>query len=245
MDHVLIADGNPLCREGLSAILRQLYEPYAILAASDLDGAVQHLSQAASAILMVVDLALPGLDEFDGLQRLRMKYSRLRIVAISWSEDRNRALAALGAGAHGYVPKTASAPDMMSAFRAVMEGQVYVPPTVSDMARQLPDDKNPAPTSTATVSLTGRQHDVIQLLSAGRSNKEIARALCIAEGTVKVHMTAAFRTLGVHNRVSAAAAMRNRFLSRDDEPFLPGLARASFGDRRRTDPSARSEGRAL
>ncbi|MGZ9113799.1 MAG: LuxR C-terminal-related transcriptional regulator [Brevundimonas sp.] len=234
MDQVLVADANPLCREGLSAILRQLYEPEAVLTVSDLAGAVHYLSQPTPVTLLVVDLALPGLEELEGMQRLRMKYSGLRVVAVAWGEDRNSALAALGAGAHGYVPKTLSAPDMLTAFRTVMGGQVYVPPMVADMARQVSRNPPPACGLAPGVSLTARQRDVIQLLSAGRSNKQIARALSIAEGTVKVHMTAAFRTLGVHNRVSAAAAMRNRDIWREDEPFLPGLSRSPEIERRQT-----------
>jgi DNA-binding NarL/FixJ family response regulator len=75
-----------------------------------------------------------------------------------------------------------------------------------------------------SAALTERQIEVLQLIAAGRSNKEIARALEIAEGTVKVHITAAFRALGVHNRVSAAAAMQVR--PRNDnalQSVLPGL----------------------
>ena len=79
-------------------------------------------------------------------------------------------------------------------------------------------------TPTSSALLTDRQFEVLKLVAAGRSNKEIARALLIAEGTVKVHITAAFRALGVHNRVSAAAALRNQ--PRNDNSsqiFFPGL----------------------
>jgi DNA-binding NarL/FixJ family response regulator len=234
VDQVLVADGNPLCREGLCAILRQLYEPDGVLEAADFTGAVRHLSQALPVTLLVVDLALPGLDGLEGMQRLRMKYSGLRVVAVAWGEDRNGALAALGAGAHGYVPKTLSASDMLTAFRTVMAGQVFVPPTVADVVRRVSEDSYPSSRLAPGVSLTARQLDVIRLLSAGRSNKQIARTLCIAEGTVKVHMAAAFRTLGVHNRVSAAAAMRNGNIWREEEPLLPGIARSSSNDRRRS-----------
>jgi DNA-binding NarL/FixJ family response regulator len=234
VEQVLVADGNHLCREGLSAILKQLYQPGAVLEAADLDGAVQHLSRGRPVSLLVVDLGLPGLDELEGMQRLRMQYSGLRVVVVSWSQDRNKALAALGAGAHGYVPKTLSSSEMLAAFRTVMEGQVYVPPTVADVDRPVMEIQVPTSSPSNVVSLTARQRDVIQLLSAGRSNKQIARALCIAEGTVKVHMTAAFRTLGVHNRVSAAAVMRNQDVWRDDDPFLPGLARSLLSSRSQT-----------
>ena len=110
---------------------------------------------------------------------------------------------------------------MSRAFEAILSGHIYVPPLVSDVTVKTGVGGG-HPVSSA--ALTDRQFEVLKLVAAGRSNKEIARSLFIAEGTVKVHITAAFRALGVHNRVSAAAALQNQ--PRNDNAsqiFFPGL----------------------
>ena len=111
---------------------------------------------------------------------------------------------------------------MSRAFESILAGHIYVPPLVSDVTVKPSVSSVVTPSSSA--ALTDRQFEVLKLVAAGRSNKEIARSLFIAEGTVKVHITAAFRALGVHNRVSAAAALRNQ--PRNDnasQVFFPGL----------------------
>lgn len=130
------------------------------------------------------------------------------LVVVASTRDRDLVLQALGAGVHGYVPMDLSAEEMLGAFKSVLSGQIYVPKLMSEVcAKQLAV----APGSGShDLSFTDRQSQVLALMTAGRSNKEIARTLHIAEGTVKVHITAAFRVLGVHNRVSAAAAIRYR-----------------------------------
>lgn len=135
---------------------------------------------------------------------------------MAWSNDCRKALGALAAGAHGYIPKRLALEDMLRAFDTALNGQIYVPPGISQVVE-------PARRSAAvdSSSLTGRQREVISLLAKGRSNKEIARALNIAEGTVKVHVAAIFRLFGVRNRVSAAAALME---AASGEPLLPGLS---------------------
>lgn len=176
------------------------------------------------AIAMVtIELDLPGMRGTEKIRQMRMDHPALRVVIVAATRDRQTVLDALCAGVHGYVPKDLPAAEMLDAFRSVLAGHIYVPALVSDVCAkpQMPAQRNVAPHDQ---SLTDRQFEVLGLLAAGRSNKEIARALRIAEGTVKVHITAAFRALGVHNRVSAAAALHNL-----PEPeavrgaFIPGL----------------------
>lgn len=173
--------------------------------------------------LVTIDLGLPGLQKSAGLRDLRVRYPDVRVVVVAASRDRDVVLDALGAGVHGYIPKDVSVQETAEALRNVIAGHMYVPSFVSDLtARKEAAADASSPANDA--ALTSRQFEVLNLLAAGRSNKEIARLLSIAEGTVKVHIAAAFRMLGVHNRVSAAAAMQARAFS--DDPFdtyLPGI----------------------
>ncbi|RZJ01633.1 MAG: response regulator transcription factor [Brevundimonas sp.] len=198
---ILVADNNPLCRGGLVALLRTSFTELELVEAEDFAALAKELTRQPI-VMVVLDVDLPGLNAIAGLRLLRMRYPAIRVVALSWADDGHRALNALAAGAHGYIPKTLSAADMLHAFQTVLDGQVYAPTGVSEIARKQRDHSDGA-------ALTERQMEVIRLLSAGQSNKEIARSLNIAEGTVKVHVMAAFRLLGVHNRVSAAAAIRD------------------------------------
>jgi DNA-binding NarL/FixJ family response regulator len=109
----------------------------------------------------------------------------------------------LSAGSHGFIPKNSSSLELEHALRATAGGQVFVSPMSAD--RSAPESSQPRTFNES--QLTARQKEVLDLLAAGKSNKQIAWALGISEGTVKVHVNAAFRTLGVHNRVNATTAL--------------------------------------
>src|SRR3546814_9920177 len=103
-------------------------------------------------------------------------------------------------------------------MKLIQQGQVFVPPDLPDIPEGCESEQDEAPfLSSAGSALTRRQRDVIQLLAEGKSNKEIASILQITEGTVKVHVNAAFRALGVHNRVSAVVALNPKQINRSEE----------------------------
>lgn len=168
--------------------------------------------------LVTINLGLPGLRGGEGLRRLRMDHPSLLVVVVASTRDREPVLDALCAGVHGYIPNDLPTDEMLEAFRTVFSGHIYVPSLVSDVSATRPLAETPR--AAHENGLTERQHQVLQLLAFGKSNKEIARMLRIAEGTVKVHITAAFRLLGVHNRVSAAAALQNWPMAAE---FIPGM----------------------
>lgn len=220
---ILVADSHPLCREGLTTLFARNLGLSDIFEASDFAGVLTKIATRGSIGLVTIDLGLPGLRNGEGLRDLRVRYPDVRVVVVAASRDRDLVLDSLGAGVHGYIPKDVPVPEMAEALRAVIAGRMYVPPFVSDLSAR----KEPAVDQDGVANdaaLTSRQFEVLNLLAAGRSNKEIARLLSIAEGTVKVHIAAAFRMLGVHNRVSAAAAMQARAFNDDPiDTYLPGI----------------------
>lgn len=226
---ILVADSHPLCREGLTTLFARNLGLSHLIEACDLPTVMAKLAARPSVELVTIDLGLLGARKREGLRDLRVKYPEVRVVVVTASRDRDVVLDSLGAGVHGYIPKDFPVQEMADALRTVLAGQIYVPPFLSDL--------NVRKTSVANenggadpASLTGRQLEVLNLLAAGRSNKEIARLLCIAEGTVKVHIAAAFRMLGVHNRVSAVAMMQARaFNDHSTDAYLPGLLEEKRG----------------
>jgi DNA-binding NarL/FixJ family response regulator len=160
------------------------------------------LADAPWTQLLVIDSDLPGMNEIQGIARLRASYADLKIIVSAENPDRALVLEALAVGIHGVISKQMSAEAMEDAFRQVLAGHVFVP----DEMAQMPTASVTPEQGTVALGgegLTARQRDVVRLVRQGMTNKEIARELNIAESTVKVHVAAAFRHLGVHNRVGA------------------------------------------
>jgi DNA-binding NarL/FixJ family response regulator len=154
--------------------------------------------------LAVVHLDLPGMKRVNGLRRLCEMWPSVHILVTADGCDRDTILEILSAGSHGFIPKSSSTPELEQALRATAAGHIYVLPT--SMNRSVHEAAAPG-TSMNETKLTARQKEVLELLAEGKSNKQIGTALGISEGTVKVHVNAAFRALGVHNRVNAATAL--------------------------------------
>ena len=119
-------------------------------------------------------------------------------------------LLALEAGVHGYMLKSLSIAELTTALETIFNGGIYAPPSLADLSLEFNESmKGMAPSveqGEAAGQLTPRQQDVLDLLVQGKSNKEIALALRLGEGTVKIHMAAIFRHFGVNNRAAAAVA---------------------------------------
>lgn len=198
---VLLADDHALFREGVRLVLENLVDgPLDVVEAGDFVQAVTALRGGAETDVGLVDLNMPGMDGFDGIEALCRAAPNMHLVVVSASESPSDVRRALDAGAQGYIAKTSSSSAMMEAIRQVLTGETYLSPRlevasaesggiVRDQARNV---------------LTPRQRDVLAMLRQGKSNKEIARDLNLAEITVKLHVTAILRALGVENRTQAA-----------------------------------------
>lgn len=205
----VVAEDQEFCRAGLSSLLKRKLGFRSVLEArskSQLDEALRSNSLIS---LVTVDLDLPGLDGPNSLRQLRNDYPSARIAVVTSAASRETILACLAAGIHGFIPKAFQTGEICNALSFIVKGHVFVPSVLSavEQVREVKEAVEQPLQTDIRLGLTQRQQEVLDLMSKGRSNKEIARALDIAPGTVKVHINAAFRTLGVHNRVSAAAAL--------------------------------------
>jgi len=198
---VLLADDHALFREGVRLVLESLVDgPLDVVEVSDFIQALAAVRAGLNADVGLVDLNMPGMDGFSGIEALKRAAPDLYLVVISGSEDPQDVRRALDSGAHGYITKSSSSAAMLGGIRSVLSGETFISPglDVPSTARAVGD------TESMKHALTPRQRDVLAMLRQGKSNKEIARDLDLAEITVKLHVTAILRTLGVENRTQAA-----------------------------------------
>jgi DNA-binding NarL/FixJ family response regulator len=200
----VVADENALCGAGLLHMVEACLNFSKVLTCRNFRELAGILGQYRSRVaLAVIDYNLPGMKRKDGLHRLCEAWPSVPILVTADGCDRDTILEVLSAGSHGFIPKSSSPQELEHALRATARGQVFVSPTSGD--RPAPELAQPRTFNEA--KLSARQREVLDLLAGGKSNKQIAWALGISEGTVKVHVNAAFRALGVHNRVNATTAL--------------------------------------
>ena len=205
---ILVIDDHPLILDALAQLLPQLGPEVVVRGAVDSPEAVAILDNEPDVALVLLDLALPGTRGLDFLSDLKLDYPGVPVVVLSATHDRATVMAALAAGAHGFIPKTADATMLLEAVRKVLAGEVYLAPNTVPM----PDGDGVRITSDA-LGLTARQADVLKLLVQGKPNKLICRDLRLSEGTVKVHVSAILKALNVHSRAQAVAALARRGIS--------------------------------
>jgi len=199
---ILIADDHALIRTGLRGFLAGLSAQRRVEAAASLDEAVAFLGNHPVDLLLV-DLAMPGMHGVASLHTLREEFPTLRIAVLSGTDDRHTIMQALAAGVNGYIPKSVPPEELAFAIDSILAGRIYLPPGITTQGHAA---DLPAPA--APPGLTVRQDEVLALLTRGLSNKEIARDLNMAEGTVKIHVAGIFRRLNVQNRTEAALRAR-------------------------------------
>jgi DNA-binding NarL/FixJ family response regulator len=202
---ILVVDDHPLVREGLRHVLIQLCEPLAFLEAANAREALTAASEHSDIDLALLDLNLPDMDGFRALATLREGFPAVPVVVLSAYNDRETVLKAIDAGAMGFIGKSSGSQVMVNALRLVLSGGVYLPPEAltHPEAHATPWEGKTA----ADLGLTDRQREVLALLVHGKANKLICRELGLAEGTVKIHVSAILRALNVTNRTHAVLAV--------------------------------------
>jgi len=201
---LLLADDHSLFREGIRMVLESLAgEPLTVVEASDFPQVLSQVRALNDIDVALVDLSMPGMDGLSAIGAIRRAAPDLYLVVVSASEDPQVVRRALDAGAHGYISKSAGSAEMMKGIRSVLEGDIFVAPPVS-AAEAVPVKPGDFDAERLRTLLTPRQRDVLAMLRQGKSNKEVARDLNLAEITVKLHVTAILRSLGCENRTQAA-----------------------------------------
>lgn len=207
---ILVVDDHPLIVEALSVLLPQLGDAVVVRGAVDSAEAIEILDNEPDIGLVLLDLALPDARGMDFLGDLKLDYPGVPVIVLSATHDQATVMAALGAGAHGFIPKSADPTLLLDAIRRVLGGGVYLMPDTTPIVEG--DGVHVVP---GALGLTTRQTDVLKLLVQGKPNKLICRDLKLSEGTVKVHVSAILKALRVHSRTEAIAALARRGISVD------------------------------
>lgn len=226
---VLLIDDHPLILSALTSVIQGLGDDLEVMGVSSAAEARATLALDPEYDLALLDLQLGDANGFDLLAELRRAYPALPVVIVSASDRASDVIRSIDLGAMGFVPKRSSTEILFEALRLVMSGGIYVPPMAMGIegaaaaeaaahAREQADalrtvgreslraDYQSTP-SLATLGLTPRQTDVLALLLQGKPNKLIARELNLSVETVKDHVAAVLRALGVHTRTQAVLAV--------------------------------------
>jgi DNA-binding NarL/FixJ family response regulator len=214
---ILLADDHALFREGLCHVLRALLEEVSVIETADYPETLRAARDHPDLDLVLLDLRMPGMDGLAGVEAVRSERPEVPLVVISAVTDRRFVLGAIDRGAAGYIPKTLSGKVLIGALNLILSGGVYLPAeAISTGGRSVGAERgggeDPPP------KLTRRQTDVFGLLALGLSNREIGRRLALSEGTVKLHVAALLKKLGVNNRTQAAVKAARLIATPGDAP---------------------------
>ncbi|MFQ5954556.1 MAG: LuxR C-terminal-related transcriptional regulator [Kiloniellales bacterium] len=205
--NLMVVDNQALFREGLILLLKGVWNDLTAAEAGTLEEALRIADGGQTFDVVLIEPLLPGLTGGEAIRVLSGRLPETPIIVVSAPAPAHQVRDAIEQGARGYIPKDTSRPVLANALRLVLEGGVYVPPSVlyGDPGSDPPGGRaNDFAGEPAFRHLTPRQRQVLELLAQGKSNKHISRALGMAEGTVRIHVTAILKAFGASNRTEAA-----------------------------------------
>ncbi len=208
---ILVIEDHALVREGLLLALKALEEADTtaeILGARDADEATQLLDKNDDFDLALLDLMLPGTGGLAFLGVMRKRFPHVPVVILSALDDADTVMKAMRQGASGFVSKASPTDVLLGALREVLAGELWLPPEY----RELTGKRRRAKTVAERYGLTKSQARVLELLAEGKTNRDIAEMLGVTEGTVKIHVSAIFKSLGVNNRSQALLVAQGKKL---------------------------------
>lgn len=195
-DKTIIADDHPLFREALRRIIQRVTSSK-IVEVADARSLLREAENSPQPTLMLLDLVFPGFESAKSIGQLRQRFPQTVLIVVSMSEDKNTIDKVIRAGANGFISKSVSAEEMAKAIEQILDGEIVVcvdaDPSFEGTFEHLAD------------TLPKRHLDVLVHLAQGKTNKEIARDLGISPFTVRAHISALFKSLGVTTRAKAAA----------------------------------------
>lgn len=204
---IIIADDHPLFRTAMQQAVKQLVPDVAIAQAESLPSLQTVVEDNKDADLILLDLQMPGAHGFSGLVFLRSHYPEIPVVVVSACEEAAIMCQAIDHEASGYIPKSSSLDEIAAAIGRVLNGDVYLPEVASRHQHQ--PDQQALDLAKRLAALTPQQFRVLSMMTEGMLNKQIAYDLDVSEATIKAHVTAIFRKLGVRTRTQAVIAVQS------------------------------------
>lgn len=213
----LLIDDHAVFTQGLRFLLSDLDETIEFLEATSCEEALE-TAQGSDINLVLLDFHMSGLDGIEALRAIKERFPSAAIVMLSSEDNPQLIRDSIDNGASGFIPKSSTAQVLIAALRLILAGGIYLPThALTDVESRVTSptqSENSAPVEIE--GLSKRQLQVLLKVVQGKANKTVAREMNISEGTVKAHLSAAFRALGVHNRTEAVFAAAKLGLTDQD-----------------------------
>ena len=197
-EKIIIADDHPLFRQALIAMLNANFSGVDILEADSVSALDLLLTQHSDADLLLLDLNIPGAQGFSTLINIRKNIAELGVIVVSGYEDKDTINKAMANGALGFIPKSVSVDEMLTAIQTVLAGNTWSPDCDENLSGDQYQDIHEK-----ISSLTPQQYKILTMFADGLLNKQIAYELSLSEATIKSHSSAVFLKLGVKSRTQA------------------------------------------
>lgn len=204
--NIVIVDDHPLFRHALIQAVRYNFPQVRITEISTADDLYTFLEQHDEPDLILLDLNLPGASGFSTLVHIRSSYPILPVIIVSAHEEVKVIQRAMTHGAMGYIPKSAHPSQIGEAIQQVLEGDMWLPQQMA--GQELTQEQDDSDIVEKIQSLTQQQFRVLMMLSEGLLNKQISYTLGLSEATIKAHVTAIYKKLGVQNRTQAVLMIK-------------------------------------
>jgi DNA-binding NarL/FixJ family response regulator len=200
-----VADDHPLFRNAILEVIKHHYPDSTVNTSHDLDGTIRNLEKNPDTDLLLLDIHMPGSQDLFGLIMVREKFPTIPVAIISATDKHSTISRAIGHGACGYIPKSYASQDIGEAINAMLNGNRWVPEEIRGNLRPIDEEEKDLAGKVAT--LTPQQYRVLCYLREGWLNKQIAYEMSLTEATIKAHITAIFRKLGITNRTQTVISL--------------------------------------
>jgi len=210
---ILIVDDHAVLRDGIRALLG-LHDDIEVVGEASEGKEAVGKAQELMPDVVIMDIAMPGMDGLEATRRLRKKYPKMKVLVLTQHDNKEYILSVIKAGASGYVPKRALGSELVSAIRAVQEGDSFLYPSaaaalIEDYLQQTKDED-------PYDQLTAREREIFKLIAEGHTSREIADMLFLSLRTVQGHRLKILEKLNLHNRTELIKfAMRKGLVSLD------------------------------
>jgi DNA-binding NarL/FixJ family response regulator len=211
MYHILVADDHPLFCSAILEVIKRHYPNVVVNLAQNLDETIRYLEQNLDTDLLLLDIHMPGSQDLFGLILIREKFPSIPVAIISGTDKMSIINRAIGHGASGFIPKSCTPQEIHHAIDTILSGNRWVPEAIRNQIKPIDEEEKSLAAKIAT--LTPQQYRVLCYLREGWLNKQIGYEMGLTEATIKAHITAIFRKLGISNRTQTVISLHKLSLN--------------------------------